>query len=1219
MVSAESQQSHSNSSTVAAAVSFPPKFKNVPKGSRRLQSLAVTFIMILWGFVIVIASPTVAANPVTGTGGMFVAAQGRVLDTRSGIGGYTTPMTPGLWRSVQIGGVAGVPASGAGAVQITLSALPNNTTGSASVSADLPLLKPQVVVDYAATSRSNTAIVPLASSGQIMVKATTAADIVVDVQGYYTETTEPGTGGFVPLTPTRVATTVTGLRVPVGKLASGTTTTIQVSGVGGIPVDANAVFVNAAIGNSGNTSGGWFTLFPAGSTRPPTGSDYQKDAITSFGMIVALSSTGSISIYNQGQAVDLWLDVDGYFDGSTESGVFTPATAQIAGNLSIPSGAKKVVAVAGAAGLPPAGSAISAAALSLTAKSSGSDPGYVTIWPSGLRPNTSALNLPASTASFTGFDTSGLAADGTLQIFNSGPDAITLSILVQGWYGDQDYGCVGHKISVLAPGSAGADQGRPVVSAMLVDTDNAPIDGEIFIQDDNGNPVGSSPTAVGTIDSGTRLTYAVPPGVLADNETYSWWVEGTVADACAASVTSQHWTFSTTAPPSGPPATTDQLTISGPDLQVASAPDDPTGCAGAACPLQDGVLELGNDGAHTWIARLKADLSSIPAGAAIESAMLTLPVQSCSSSPSCGTGEIDIDPSEQDVAASGTGADLAAAALDAGVTVSESTASVSADITSLVQGWTAQGATTDLGAVLEDSTASGPAPAVIFASPSAGLAGAKIDIDYAPPGLPSTPPAVHVTAGDGGLIASWSEPVDTGYFDGTGATDGISQYRVDVKDSSGTVVATRTTSAMNQVINGLTNGTAYRVSVTAINPIGAGAASTSAAATPHAATAPSSFVDAAAQTQQAENGLESGQIGYLNDALSNDSQGDTIAGYMGTVSGDYTAIASTMAEVGQTLTGDSSTLSNTLVSSNTVDGSVTVYATVDESFTTIDTSTGTEVDVPGSETQDLAYLYTADPAGTIALTETVNADELLEPVSLKTVSSTYSTALEGPPPTSMVASTIDPDTGLLTTSADTAGPDGVYPPPPHFKTANLKGVTSWANANYKGGDSGFDNDCTDFVSRALLFGGHLQFQKDPDTYLTYRQFKDPINWFDSKNGGEYGGSGRMSTWTASWSFASYNYQFAVDNAAKFYSTTHTLLNGEIIWIDENPRQDGGSPDDIDHAGVVTHVVGNNFWVTQHSKDESVPFYKLLKRYWREGIRHIKIWRAHVYQAQQNFI
>jgi len=59
----------------------------------------------------------------TGTGGAFNPLAARLVDTRSGVGGFSTPVAANTSRSYQVTGVGGVPATGVSSVAVTVTAL----------------------------------------------------------------------------------------------------------------------------------------------------------------------------------------------------------------------------------------------------------------------------------------------------------------------------------------------------------------------------------------------------------------------------------------------------------------------------------------------------------------------------------------------------------------------------------------------------------------------------------------------------------------------------------------------------------------------------------------------------------------------------------------------------------------------------------------------------------------------------------------------------------------------------------------------------------------------------------------------------------------------------------------------------------------------------------------------------------------------------------------
>ncbi|WP_354440183.1 IPTL-CTERM sorting domain-containing protein [Ottowia thiooxydans] len=93
--------------------------------------------------------------------------------------------------------------------------------------------------------------------------------------------------------------------------------------------------------------------------------------------------------------------------------------------------------------------------------------------------------------------------------------------------------------------------------------------------------------------------------------------------------------------------------------------------------------------------------------------------------------------------------------------------------------------------------------------------------------VPGAPTGVTATAGNAQISLAFTAPADTG-------GSPITSYSASCTPSGGGTALTAQGSASPVVVAGLTNGTAYDCAVTASNVAGAGAASTSVAATPRA-------------------------------------------------------------------------------------------------------------------------------------------------------------------------------------------------------------------------------------------------------------------------------------------------------------------------------------------------------------------------------------------------
>lgn len=213
------------------------------------------------------------------------------------------------------------------------------------------------------------------------------------------------TGRFVPLSPTRLLDTRTGLGAAPAKLGPGGTVRLPVAGRAGIPASGiAAVALNVTATEADGP--GYVTVWPTGSPLPIVSNlNLERRAQTVANFVIApVGGDGSVSLYTQNGA-HLIADVAGWFEvvTSSTSGRFVPAptptrlldTRDGTGAPATKPGRGGIVElqVTGAAPVPASG--VSAVVLNVTAVDA-TAPGYVTVWPSGQSlPTASNLNLAA--------------------------------------------------------------------------------------------------------------------------------------------------------------------------------------------------------------------------------------------------------------------------------------------------------------------------------------------------------------------------------------------------------------------------------------------------------------------------------------------------------------------------------------------------------------------------------------------------------------------------------------------------------------------------------------------------------------------------------------------------------------------------------------------------------------------------------------------------------
>jgi len=240
----------------------------------------------------------------------------RILDTRNGTGGFSSPVGAGKDIAVQVTGQDGVPATGVTAVVLNLTATgptasgwvvayPDGTTRPAEGS-NLNFSKGETI--------PNLVTVPVGAGGKVdLYNSAGSVNLVADVQGYYTATggSALATDGPVRVLDTRNGTG--GFSSPVG---AGKDIVVQVTGRDGVPASGvTAVVLNLTA--TGPTTSSWVVAYLDGTARPAQGSDlnFTKGETIPNLVIVPVGPDGKIDLYNSADSVNLVADLQGYFTG----------------------------------------------------------------------------------------------------------------------------------------------------------------------------------------------------------------------------------------------------------------------------------------------------------------------------------------------------------------------------------------------------------------------------------------------------------------------------------------------------------------------------------------------------------------------------------------------------------------------------------------------------------------------------------------------------------------------------------------------------------------------------------------------------------------------------------------------------------------------------------------------------------------------------------------
>lgn len=317
----------------------------------------------------------------------------RLVDTRNGDLGGRLPA--GHDVKVRVAGRGSVPA-GATAVSANFVIVNPSTNGHLTVypcGGNRPLV---ATLNYGAgRDVANQAMIALDSSGDVCVSSHSDADLVIDVNGWFSGSAAVRA---TAVNPARVLDTRAGLG-GYGRVAIGQTIEVVVRGLAGVPTGATAVAMNLTAVDP--ASGGFVTAYPCGS-RPVVSSlnTYPLETRPNS-VVVPLSSGGTVCLYTTVDT-DLVVDVNGYFtaSGSRQFAPLRPvrmldtrdSDARLNGGLGgarLVAGQPLRIPLAGQRGIPAGTTAITVNIAATDATS----PGFLTAYPCGSLPVAANLNF----------------------------------------------------------------------------------------------------------------------------------------------------------------------------------------------------------------------------------------------------------------------------------------------------------------------------------------------------------------------------------------------------------------------------------------------------------------------------------------------------------------------------------------------------------------------------------------------------------------------------------------------------------------------------------------------------------------------------------------------------------------------------------------------------------------------------------------------------------
>jgi uncharacterized protein (DUF1501 family) len=242
--------------------------------------------------------------------GLKALVPARLLDTRDGTGGRSTPLGAGQTFDLQVRGRSGVGNSTTAValnVTVTGPTAPSYITvwptgSTRPVASSVNMTAGQTV--------PNMVITRLGTNGRVsLFNYAGSSHVIVDVLGAF----EPGGDGqYVAVTPSRMLDTRDGTGAPRARLGQ-TPLNVGLTGRNGVPEDGvSAVLLNVtAVAPTVST---YVTVYPGGSTRPTASNLNVVAGQVIPNMVLArLGSGGQVNFYNNSGLIDIVADVVGYF------------------------------------------------------------------------------------------------------------------------------------------------------------------------------------------------------------------------------------------------------------------------------------------------------------------------------------------------------------------------------------------------------------------------------------------------------------------------------------------------------------------------------------------------------------------------------------------------------------------------------------------------------------------------------------------------------------------------------------------------------------------------------------------------------------------------------------------------------------------------------------------------------------------------------------------
>jgi hypothetical protein len=373
------------------------------------------------------------AEPSAVAAGFTPLPPARLVDSRIGLG--TSRLDAQLDRRILIAGQGGIPAD---AKAVLANVTVTGPTGAGFLTMwDCSAVRPVVsTLNFSLYETvANASTIPLDATGSLCAFSSVSADVVIDISGYYSESSS---GRYMPVVPTRLMDSRDGIGAPT-RLAGGRVVELSVVEVAGVPRNASAVALNVT-GVLPSTDG-FVTAYPCGAVPPTSSLNPAAGKVKPNLVIAPVSASGSVCFFTNVD-VDLVVDVVGYVSSGASAKLtpttpfrFTDTRDQLRpevnagqGGMRLAPGQTLNIQMAGLRQIPANARAISANITVVDATTAG----FITAYPCGGEiPTASNVNYEIGAAIANAAELP-LSSGGAICIYSSGSAQVIID--VNGWW-----------------------------------------------------------------------------------------------------------------------------------------------------------------------------------------------------------------------------------------------------------------------------------------------------------------------------------------------------------------------------------------------------------------------------------------------------------------------------------------------------------------------------------------------------------------------------------------------------------------------------------------------------------------------------------------------------------------------------------------------------------------------------------------------------------------